>query len=155
MIAPVRTLIAAAFAAWCAAPVSAAERSWFTVVGHPDQADVDTIQVDVASIQGNENERTAMIRVSRASLRISPWADVKFRSFEALVHFDCPSRMARYRAVTYWSQPIWQGEPLRSVTFGPQSDSLMRFRGVEPNPAERIVRAACESHGISSAQPRR
>jgi hypothetical protein len=150
-----RSLAAFALTAWCAVSVNAAERSWFTIVGDPDQADADTIQVDVASILGNDADRTAVIRVSRASLRISPWAELQFRSFAALVHFDCVSRTARYREVTYWSQPIWRGQPLRSMEFGPQTQAVMRFRGVEPNPAERIIRAACESQGISSTQPRR
>lgn len=128
-----------------------ADPTWFTIVGNPVDPAADTIQVEVASIQGDDALRTAKIRVSRANVRLSPWAKVEFRSFVALTQFDCKARTARYLATDFHRQPLWQGTPFHSVTYPRDVVATMRFRDVDPNPAERIVRAACELRSVAKA----
>lgn len=130
-----------------------ADPTWFTIVGNRADPRVDTIEVEVASIQGDDAVRTAKVRVSRADVRRSPWAHVEFRSFVALTQFDCKARTARYLASDFYRQPLWKGAPFHSVTYTRDVVAVMRFRDVDPNPAERIVRAACELRSVAKTSP--
>lgn len=140
-----------AIACACGSLPAGAQSSWFTVVGNSRLAHENTVQVDVASIKGTAELRTAQVRVSRSNTRHSPWAKVDFRSFVALTEFDCKARSARYLQTDFHALPLWQGQPFHSVTYAPDVVAVMRFRDISPNPAERIVRAACELNSVSTS----
>lgn len=123
------------------APARAAS-PWLTVVGDVDDAASDTVQVDPTLKAVNGELRSMAIRVNRASMRTSP-DGVLFRSYIAQVEFNCLKAEARFQTVSYFLSPLWHGVAHRTVVFTPANARLMRFRDMDPNPVERIVRAAC------------
>lgn len=119
-----------------------AQSTWFTISGDPEAAHGNTIQVDPASIEGGEGLRTMKLRVSRATLRTS-WDGVAYRSYESEVQFDCRARTARYARIGFFVKPLWEGEVSKTVDYTQGTPRWMEFRGIEPNPTQRIVNAAC------------
>ncbi len=113
---------------------------WFTIMGDPDEPDVNTIQVDPIDIEGKP--RTKRVRVSRSTLRTS-WDGVPYRSYTSAVVFDCEKHKARYLQLTYHDLPRWQGEPSKTVDYTTGTPRWMEFRDVTPNPTKRIITAAC------------
>ena len=86
------------------------------------------------------------VRVSRSAQRVSR-DGVAFRSFEAEVVFDCARDGARFISADFYSLPPWQGESHKSLVYPNGSVRPMDFRGIEPNPRSRIIRAACQGAG--------
>ena len=64
--------------------------------------------------------------------------------------FDCTSNTARYLSIDFYREADWKGESYHTSVYD-ELPRLMEFRDVEPNPAQRIVRAACQSSGVSRA----
>ena len=126
-----------ALAGW--QPAAAAE--WFTIVGDPQDAAVDTVEVDPTSIMGVGDLKLVKMRANRSATRQNP-RGVKFRSFESIAEFDCARRSARYVRTQFFEAALWRS-PTATVDYGTTSDSLMVFRAMEPNPSERIIRAVC------------
>ena len=118
---------------------------WFTVVGDLKEADTNTVQVDPQPVRVEGAIRFMDIRVNRATPRQN-WDGVPYRSFRALVEFDCVSMDARYREITYFMHPFWTGEPARRIEYSRADPRPMRFRDMQPNPMERIVKAACAGY---------
>ena len=128
---------------WLASSVSAfAQTPWFTISGDPATAQANTIQVDPASIEGGEAVRTMKLRVNRATQRTS-WDGVPYRSYVSEVHVDCRARTARYAFISFFAKPLWEGNVAKTVDYTRGPPRSMEFRGVEPNPTQRIVNAAC------------
>jgi hypothetical protein len=115
--------------------------NWFTVTGDPERAEIDTVQVDPVAVGRDADGKTMNIRVSRAALRHN-WDGVPYRSYDAQVVFRCAERRAEYRAVTYYMAPLWRGDPHLSVDYSERPQPML-FRDTQPNPTQRIVRAAC------------
>lgn len=121
--------------------IFASEHSWFTIIGDPLRGDVDTIQVDAMPVAIKGDIRLLNLRLSRARPRTS--ADgIVFRSFHALTEFDCRKKTARYTRTQFYAQPLWQ-EPGRVMDYPSNDVRPMAFREIQPNPNERIIRAAC------------
>lgn len=118
-----------------------AQSSWFTVIGDDRDGASDTIQVDPESVTSGDI-RTLKVRVNRAAVRTS-WDKVNYRSYQALVTFDCVQRSARYVSITFYSLPLWKGEPHKTSDYSTGTPRPMRFLDVTPNPSARIIRAAC------------
>ena len=123
----------------------AAQRNWFTVSGDTGQPGVDTVQVDPSALKLDGDVRTMPVRVSRAQERRN-WDEVPYRSYEAQVVIDCRSRKAHYLESTFYLEPLWRGNP-HMVTDYRQKPQPMLFRGMTPNPTDRIIRAACRPAG--------
>ncbi|RZL87125.1 MAG: hypothetical protein EOP76_19325 [Variovorax sp.] len=119
----------------------ASEKAWFTVAGNPGNPAVDTVQVDPVAVATTPERKTMYVRVSRASQRTN-WEGLPYRSYESQVAFDCRARKAHYLIATYYMAPLWAGDP-HSTTDYTDKPQPMLFRDVEPNPTQRIVRAAC------------
>jgi len=113
---------------------------WFTVMGDPDNAGLNTVQVDPIDHDGDP--RTMRVRVSRSAPRTS-WDGVPYRSYTSTVSFDCEKSTARYLRITYYRQPGWQGEAGQTVDYTTGTPRMMEFRDVTPNPMQRIIHAAC------------
>lgn len=130
--------------AWtaCQAPAEA-ETRWFTVTGNPGDALVDTVQVDPVAVHVKGGFKTMKLRVSRASPRLN-WEQLPYRSYEARVVFDCRARKGSYVYAIYYAVPLWAGDP-HNVTDYAGNPRPMLFRDIEPNPTDRIVRAACRT----------
>lgn len=116
--------------------------TWLTIVGTPDNPALNTIQVDPASIEREEDLRSMRIRVSRSTQRTS-WDGVTYRSYEARVQIDCRDHSARYKSITFYAQPTWRGSAHRTVDYSKGSVRAMAFKDVVPNPNQRIIYAAC------------
>lgn len=121
----------------------AAEAAWFTVTGNAEDAAVNTVQVDPVATEVEGARRTMSLRVNRSQDRAN-WEGVPYRSYEARVVFDCRAGKAEYRFARFYMAPLWQGEPHRTTDYADRPRP-MRFVDVEPNPTDRIIRAACRA----------
>lgn len=129
-----------------ALPAAWADNPWLTVMGDPTNAVVDTIQVDPIPVSVSGDLRTMRVRVNRVSER-NNWDGVAYRSYESSVLFDCASNTARYLEIKFYRQPLWLGQPYASVAYHSTLPRWMLFGGVDPNPYQRIIYAACEAIG--------
>ena len=120
-----------------------AEANWFTVTGNPDDPAVNTVQVDPVAIHVAGERRTMNVRVSRSQDRAN-WEGVPYRSYDARVVFDCRARKADYHFARFYMAPLWRGAAHRATDYA-DNPRPMRFLDVEPNPTERIIRAACHA----------
>ncbi|KQP37132.1 surface-adhesin E family protein [Pseudorhodoferax sp. Leaf274] len=134
----------AALALAAAQPSAHGQQTWFTLVGNPVAAETDTIELDPVTVTVDGPIRLMAIRVNRSAERVSR-DGVRFRSFSGLVQFDCSTRMARFVQSSFFALPLWQG-PSVELRYGPDQVRPMAFRGFEPNPSERVIRAACRSY---------
>jgi len=117
---------------------------WFTVTGNPADPGVDTVEVDPVAVRTDGALKTMNVRVSRAAERRN-WDGLPYRSYESRVVFDCRARKASYVEATFYPVPLWRGAPRPTVDYGPKPQPML-FRDVEPNPTQRLIRAACQSH---------
>ncbi|SFM87888.1 hypothetical protein SAMN05444747_110110 [Variovorax sp. OV329] len=121
------------------------DRDWFTVSGDPTLANGDTVQVDPVATRTEGDMRTMRVRVSRSQERRN-WDDVPYRSYEARVAINCRSRRAHYLDAVFYLQPQWEGPAHLSANYQ-KNPQPMLFKGMNPNPTERIIRAACRPPG--------
>lgn len=124
------------------APAVAAEHTWFTITGDAARPDAETVQVDPVALRTDGDARTMRVRVSRSQERRN-WDDVPYRSYESDVVINCRTRRAYYVQASFFRQAVWQGEPHHDADYR-KSPQPMLFRGMNPNPTERIIRAACK-----------
>jgi len=127
-----------------------AQTQWFTVKGDPANPAVDTIEVDPSPVSVTAEAQTMRVRISRAQLR-RDWEGVPYRSYEADVVFDCASKTARYSAMVFYMQPLWQGPSHKTSTYTRDNPRWMELRDVRPNPRQQIIRAACESGRVKTS----
>lgn len=120
-------------AAWAADP-------WLTITGDPLQPGQDTVQVNPVAVERSAESRTLDIRVNRAQPRHN-WEGVPYRSYTAQVRIRCDERRGEYLSLRMYVQPLWVG-PTQETRYDEPRPPL-RFKDVQPNPTERIVRAAC------------
>lgn len=121
---------------------------WLTVIGDPTKPAVDTVEVDAGSAVTFGKARLVGIRVNRARDRVARDKQM-FRSYESMVIIDCNKRTARHSSQTLYSEALWAGTT-RSYTYGDNDIRDMAFAGVEPNPKERIIKAACSIELVQS-----
>ncbi len=115
---------------------------WLTIMGDRKDPALDTIEVNPIPVSMTEDHPVMRIRVSRSMQRTN-WDGIPFRSYVATVEFDCVNKVGNFLQITYYAQPVWTGEPHISTSYTKADPRVMRFRGVTPNPVERIIRAAC------------
>ena len=127
----------------CFCALAQAQSTWFTIVGSPGDAQSDLVEVDPQSRSFTAGNSTLNIRVSRSVLRTSS-DGVPFRSFTATVLVDCAAKSARFVTANFYMMPLWEGRPHASLAFSAAEVRPLMFRNIEPNPAARIIRAACQ-----------
>lgn len=118
----------------------AADDPWLTISGDPLRPDQDTVQVNPVAVDRSPESRTLDIRVNRAQPRTN-WDGVPYRSYTAQVRIRCDERRGEYLSLRMFAQPLWTG-PMQEAHYS-EPRPPMRFRDVQPNPTERIIRAAC------------
>ena len=118
-----------------------AQAAWFTVTGSPTDPSVDTVQVDPVAIETAWPAKTMRVRVSRAQDRAN-WEGVPYRSYESRVRFNCRAGKAQYLHASFYEAPLWQGDPHRRTDYAGNPRPML-FLDMQPNPTERIIRAAC------------
>lgn len=126
------------------------QTQWFTVLGDPANPAVDTIEVDPSPVSVTVEAQTMRVRVSRSTLRKS-WDGVPYRSYVSDVVFDCANKKARYSALVFYMEPLWQGTSHNTSTYSRDKPRWMEFRDVRPNPNQQIIRAACESGRVKTS----
>ena len=114
---------------------------WFSITGDPGDATVDTVQVAPDSVVVFSNLRVMKIRTSRAAPR-QGFDGAPYRSYLSAVQIDCDNNEARFRKLELFNGPLWTG-PSREVEYADADMPKMGFLDMQPNPAERIVQAAC------------
>lgn len=124
-----------------------AQAQWLTVVGDAMDPVVDTVQVDPVTFNRAGTQRTVRIRVSRATERTS-WDGEVYRSYNAEVLIDCGVRTGRYASIEFYAQPLWQGEPHGKTHYSKKEVRPMLFRDMDPNPTQRLIRAACQTENV-------
>ncbi|MGE0332179.1 MAG: surface-adhesin E family protein [Ramlibacter sp.] len=127
---------------WCTQAMAQTPPNWFTVLGDRADPTLNTIEVDPAPLENSDAGRIMNIRVSRSAQRTS-WDGVPYRSYNARVMFNCTEGKAYYLSLTFYNQPLWQGASHRTSTYTPDNPRPMLFLDVEPNPTQRIIKAAC------------
>ena len=137
-----------ALAGLLGASLAHGQSNWLTLVGDPANPAVNTIDVDPRIAVLTERLRTMKLRVNRAAQRLSR-DGLPYRSFEAEVLIDCVARVGHYNLATFYMEPLWKGLPHTTVVYPTDRPRTMEFRSVEPNPTERIIRAACQATGSS------
>ena len=118
-----------------------AQTLWFTVMGNPGDPDVDTVEVDPVAVRADGALKTMNVRVNRAADRRN-WDGLPYRSYESRVVFDCRARKASYVEATFYAVPLWRGSLRTTVDYGANPQPML-FRDIEPNPTQRLIRAAC------------
>lgn len=121
-----------------------AKTNWFNVMGDPQDATVNTVEVDPVPVAVNGDLKTMKIRVSRSEQRKS-WDGVPYRSYNATVVFDCANKKAQYLSLDFYMEPAWKGASHKTSTYDGDLKRPMEFRDVTPNPTQRLVRAACRT----------
>lgn len=116
--------------------------NWFTVMGDPANPDVNTIEVNPVPLEISDAGRTMRIRVSRSTQRTS-WDGIAYRSYTATVAVNCSDGRAQYLSLNFHRDPLWRGTAYRTSVFTREQQRPMLFLDVEPNPTQRIIRAAC------------
>lgn len=140
--------LAAALLVACAPAGAAPLTTWFTLLGNPDDARADTVQIEPETVVVFSNLRTMRIRTSRGQER-SGYDGRAYRSYVAMVHIDCNDKSARFRQIQLFAGPLWTGNQ-RIVNYDDAQMPPMAFRDMRPNPAERIVLAACTIDRVQS-----
>ena len=128
----------------CFCVLAGAQPAWFTIVGNPADSQTDVVEVDPQSRSFNAGNSTLNVRVSRSVLRTSS-DGIPFRSYTATVLVDCATKSARFVTANFYMMPLWEGRPHASLAFSAAEVRPLLFRNIEPNPAGRIIRAACQT----------
>lgn len=124
-----------------------AQAQWLSVTGDAVDPAADTVQVDPVTFNRAGALRTVRIRVSRALERKS-WDGEVYRSYNSEVLIDCGARTGRYLSIEFFAQPVWQGEPHGKTLYSQREIRPMLFRDMDPNPTQRLIRAACQTENV-------
>jgi hypothetical protein len=117
--------------------------SWLTVVGNAADPDINTILIDPTPVDVKGHLRWMTLRLNRAKQRTST-DGIVFRSFVSVIEFDCDKRTARFTKTQFYNGPLWTS-PGRAMDYPASMVRPMVFREIEPNPSERVIKAACTS----------
>jgi hypothetical protein len=126
-----------------------AESQWLAMTGDPTDASVDTVQVDPVTFNRAGALRTVGVRVNRTAERKS-WDGAVYRSYNSEVLIDCSARTGRYLSIEFFAQPLWQGDPHGKTQYSKREIRPMLFRDMDPNPTQRLIRAACQTENVQA-----
>lgn len=123
---------------------SFAAQNWFTVLGDPEQSQIDTAQLDTQSIGKNDPGQNLLFRVTLAAPRqLGP---EKYQSYTSIISVDCDTRSIAHLYQVRFQGPQWTGSKI-SETFN--QPKPMAFGGLPLELRKRIVSSACAArqHG--------
>jgi hypothetical protein len=118
-----------------------ADVPWFTIVGDRNDPNADTIEMNPVAVARQGQSVVMEIRVSRSIARTSG-DGVQFRSFRGEVGFDCAQLTARFLRSQFYAEPLWR-VPVQELRYPPDRVRPMEFRLFEPNPRDKVIKAAC------------
>ncbi len=117
----------------------------FTILGNPADPNADTILIDPTPVEVKGPFRWMTLHMNRARQRVST-DGISFRSFTSIVEFNCDKGTARFAKTQFYNDPLWTS-PGQSFNYPPTMVRPMAFRDVNPNPVERVIKAACVTTG--------
>lgn len=123
-------------------PFVQAQDAWLTVVGNPGDPESDIVDIQPQSLPSSPGGANYLVRVNRAKLR-SSWDDIPYRSYTTSVVIDCYAKKSRHVSIAFHMMPLWAGKPHKTQVFSAAEERPMLFLSIEPNPTDRIIRAAC------------
>ncbi len=126
-----------------------AQTDWFTVVGDRLEPGTTTVEVSPTPVSIDGLQRVMKVRVNRAAVYLNS-VGLAHRSYTSEVLFDCGKNNARFLSATFYAQPLWAGEPIKREVYEKSDNRFMRFRDIVPNPAKRILDAACQTTNARS-----
>lgn len=124
-----------------------AQTTWFNIMGEPDDAAVDTVEVNPTPVSINGAIRALQVRVGRSADQLSR-DGVSYRSYASEVVSDCVSNSTRHAWIDFYTLPGWKGEPHKRAVYPLSDPRPMQFPEIEPNPYRRIVRPACQTGSV-------
>jgi hypothetical protein len=125
------------------------QSQWLSLVGDATDAKEDAVQVDPVTLNRAGALRMVRIRVSRATERES-WDGEAYRSYNAEVQIDCAAGTGRYLSIEFFAQPFWQGDAHGKTLYAKREIRPMLFRDMDPNPTQRLIRAACQTENVQA-----
>lgn len=117
------------------------EPAWLSITGDAQNAAMDTVDVDASSAVAFETMRLIKLRVNRAKPR--PGFDgLPYQSYYSTAIVDCPALNAWHRTISLFEQPLWRGQ-MRIKEYTESDGHGVTFSDMEPNPRDRLIKAAC------------
>lgn len=126
-----------------------AQSEWLTVIGDNSDPATNIVEIDPSVKPAAPGQKMTWMRVSRAESSKSRDGPA-YRSYEAVVVFDCPKGTARYSRVVFYEQPLWAGRPHSTFTYSPADVQPVNFYNITPNTNARIMRAACQNRTVTT-----
>ena len=138
IITPMRKILLALLLAGTGQLAMAAS-SWFTVMGDGADPSVDTVELNLDDVRAPGMNDLMFLRVTLAKQRTNRAGD-RFTSYWSRIAIDCNKKSIVHVDQTRYVEKRWRG----AATFENFPDVRpMAFGGLEPNPKEVILRAAC------------
>lgn len=111
----------------------------------------ETVEIAPDRVAVFNDLRVIVVRTNRAKDRMG-YDGALYRSYQARVHVDCTKREGRFNQLTLYRGDRWTGES-REATFFGDDMPMLRFAEMNPNPAKRIIEAACTLGKVQSTAP--
>ena len=114
---------------------------WLTIVGDPQSARADTVEVDATSAVAFESMRLVKLRVNRARPRTG-FDGNPYQSYYSTAVVDCAEQKAWHRTLSLFDKPLWRGK-MRVADANEGEGRDVSFAEIDPNPRGRLMKAAC------------
>lgn len=135
------SLLALAWFTPVASTWATTEPMWLSIVGEAQNATADTVEVDASSAVAFESMRLIKLRVNRAKPR--PGFDgLPYQSYYSTAIVDCTALKAWHRTISLFERPLWRGQ-MRIREYTETDGHGVTFSEMEPNPRDRLIKAAC------------
>ncbi len=125
-----------------------ADPLWLTLTGDPTRADRDSVQVRVDSVSLNGSTGSLQLRVNRSQAR-EAFDGQTYRSYIGWIKVDCPQQEGLFQQLQYYTEALWTGDT-RVVNYVEPNTPRLLFKDMQPNPTERLIRAACSVEKVKT-----
>ena len=111
---------------------------WFTLMGTLADGHTDTVQLNMSRISKAEHIESMELRVSLGERRTN--GSEVYQSYWSTIEIDCANSSIVHVEQRRYEGPRWTG----AETFQRFTETRpMAFTGLQPNPKERVLKAAC------------
>jgi hypothetical protein len=121
------------------ASFAAHAQTWFTVMGNPIDRAVDSVELNLEGVQPRGAVKHMEMRVTLAQVRVLPTGEA-VGSYVSIIEIGCTEDSIVHVQQTRFPTRRWDGVPTVERF---ESERPMAFRGLDPNPKTRILKAAC------------
>lgn len=124
----------------CLVAIPATAEDWFTMSGYPELKGSDLVEISPV-LTTWQKQVTLEVRTSRKAER-EGYGGVKYRSYRGMAAVDCELRRGWFLTLTFYSQPDWEGTPIKTASYQPE-EAPMVFADIPGTPSTRLINAAC------------